>query len=212
MRARAEKRAPVRNSSRAADWPIFASTNGEMTAGRMPSFTSVNPNMRVLLGDDDVADGGEAGAAAERRAVDAADERHRQVVERGEHARASPSRRAGSPPRCSRTVFDIHVEVGARAERLAGAGEDDGAHVSVPRARSRAAQAVSSAITSSLNALRTSGRFRVRCSTVSVASSGIVVMPSRQTRSTKTGASCTCLRRRGLTSGRRRTSRPESAR
>ena len=39
----ASKRMPVRNSSRAADAPIFASTYGETTAGRMPSFTSVKP-------------------------------------------------------------------------------------------------------------------------------------------------------------------------
>ncbi len=36
---------PVRNSSRAADTPIFGSTNGEIIAGRMPSFVSVNPKM-----------------------------------------------------------------------------------------------------------------------------------------------------------------------
>ena len=35
---------PVRNSSRAADGPIFGRTNGEITAGRMPSFVSVKPN------------------------------------------------------------------------------------------------------------------------------------------------------------------------
>ena len=44
----------------------------------MPSFTSVNPNTRVLGGDDDVADRGQAGAAAERGAVNPADERDRQ--------------------------------------------------------------------------------------------------------------------------------------
>ena len=39
----ASKRMPVRNSSRAADGPIFGSTYGEITAGRMPSLVSVNP-------------------------------------------------------------------------------------------------------------------------------------------------------------------------
>src|SRR5262245_41071562 len=40
----ASKRIPVRNSSRAADGPIFGRTYGEITAGRMPSLVSVNPN------------------------------------------------------------------------------------------------------------------------------------------------------------------------
>ena len=40
----AENRMPVRNSSRAAERPIFASANGEITAGRIPSFVSVKPN------------------------------------------------------------------------------------------------------------------------------------------------------------------------
>ena len=47
-RARPRNAPPVRNSSRAADAPIFATAKGEITAGRIPSFTSVNPNMRVL--------------------------------------------------------------------------------------------------------------------------------------------------------------------
>ena len=48
------------------------------------------PEHRVVGGDDHVADGREAGAAAERRAVDAADERHGQTIERQEHRRRSP--------------------------------------------------------------------------------------------------------------------------
>ncbi len=49
-RARAAaKRAPVRNSSRAADVPIFATTKGEITAGRMPSLASVKPNCAVSV-------------------------------------------------------------------------------------------------------------------------------------------------------------------
>ena len=69
-----------------------------MTAGRMPSFTSVNAEHRVLGGDDDVADGGQADAAAERRAVHPADERNRQRVERARTSRdiASASRRFSS--------------------------------------------------------------------------------------------------------------------
>ena len=110
---------PTRRSSR--------STNGEITAGRMPSFTSVKPNTRVLGGDDDVADRGQAGAAAERRALDAADQRHRQRVERARTSAPGPRRRAGS--RSSRVGDRLRHpgEVGAGAERLAGAGEHDGA-------------------------------------------------------------------------------------
>src|SRR5204862_25494 len=36
---------PVRNSSRAADAPIFWSTYGEIIAGRMPSLVSVKPKI-----------------------------------------------------------------------------------------------------------------------------------------------------------------------
>ena len=64
-----------------------ASTYGEITAGRMPSFTSRETEHRILGGDDDVADRGEPDAAAERGAVDAADQRHRQRVEALEHPR-----------------------------------------------------------------------------------------------------------------------------
>ena len=77
----------MRNSSRAADAPILRITYGEITAGRMPSFTSVNPNVASSDGDDDVADRGEADPAAECRAVDPADHRHRQRVDPLEHQR-----------------------------------------------------------------------------------------------------------------------------
>src|SRR5688572_30148430 len=40
----ASNRMPVRNSSRAAEVPIFCSTYGEIIAGRIPSLVSVNPN------------------------------------------------------------------------------------------------------------------------------------------------------------------------
>ena len=102
-RARAaEKRAPVRNSSRAADRPIFASANGEITAGRMPSFASVNPNSASLVGDDDVADRGQAGAAAERGAVNAADDAASAARRSPRTSATSPWRRARSRLRCRR--------------------------------------------------------------------------------------------------------------
>ena len=42
-----------------------------------PELGLGEPEHRVVLGDDDVADGREPGAAAERGAVNTADERHR---------------------------------------------------------------------------------------------------------------------------------------
>ena len=45
QRRTASNRSPVRKSARACDAPIFESTNGEITAGMMPSFTSVKPNI-----------------------------------------------------------------------------------------------------------------------------------------------------------------------
>ena len=44
-RSSASKRSPVTKNRRAAPAPIFASTNGEMTAGMIPSRTSVKPNV-----------------------------------------------------------------------------------------------------------------------------------------------------------------------
>ena len=41
----ASNRLPVRNSSRAAEAPIFCSTYGEIIAGRIPSLVSVKPKI-----------------------------------------------------------------------------------------------------------------------------------------------------------------------
>ena len=81
----ASKRSPVANSARACDSPIFGSTKVLITAGRMPSLVSVNPKVGLGAGDDDVGDGAQAHPAAERRAVDAGDDRHRAGVDGGEH-------------------------------------------------------------------------------------------------------------------------------
>ena len=91
-----------------------------MTAGMMPSFTSVKPNTRVLGRDDDVADGGEAGAAAEGRAVHASDDRHRQLVERAEH-RATRLRVAQVLVFRVGDVFAIHATSAPAQNDLAGA-------------------------------------------------------------------------------------------
>ncbi len=101
-----------------------------MTAGRIPSFTSVRPNVASSRGDDDVADGGQADAAAERRAVDPPDDGNRQRVEPLEHQ--------GEILRV-REVLDLAVgdrlghpgDVGAGAECLARAGEHHHPHVGI---------------------------------------------------------------------------------
>ena len=41
----AENRAPLRQSSRAAERPILRTTNGEIMPGRIPRTTSVNPKI-----------------------------------------------------------------------------------------------------------------------------------------------------------------------
>ena len=133
-----------------------------MMAGRMPSFTSVNPNTRVIGGNDDVADGGQARAAAEGRAMDEADKGLRQGVEGLEHvghrARVAPV-----------LVFGVarHAlhprDVGPGGEGLAAPREHDRAHRRVGGVAR--AQVVNSAIIVSLNALRTSGRLSVTRST-----------------------------------------------
>jgi len=66
---RASKRSPVRKSARACDAPIFARTNGEITAGMMAELDLGESEDSRRLPRCDVADGREAGASSERRAV-----------------------------------------------------------------------------------------------------------------------------------------------
>ena len=109
---RASKRRPPGNRARACDSPIFAMTNGEMTAGQDPEPRLGEPEPRPRLGDDEVAHRAQAHPAPERRALDARDDRHRARVDGLEHVGhrhrvllvaldvERPSRRASS--RCPR--------------------------------------------------------------------------------------------------------------
>ncbi len=82
------------------------------------------PEGRGLGADGDVADGREAGAAAQRVAVDAADERLRQLVQRSVHR--VHARGVGDVLVERPVLHRPHpVEVGAGAEHGAGPGEDD---------------------------------------------------------------------------------------
>ena len=129
----------------------------------MPSLAFGEAEYRLVFGDDDVADSGEAGAAAERGAVDPSDQRHRQRIERCEHAGRGhrvadvlglgESNRLGHPG-----------DVGAGAEHLAGAGQHDNTRTVGTESAGMttcSAHSVSSPMTCSLKALRTSGRFSV---------------------------------------------------
>ena len=72
---------------------------------------------RIVGGHDDVADRGKAGAAAERRAMDPADQRHRQSYRAPRTSARQPGRRGCSLPR-SRRPSSTSSEVGAGAEDL----------------------------------------------------------------------------------------------
>ena len=141
-------------------------TNGEMTAGTDPELDLGEPEDRVLRGDDDVADGGEAGAAAERGAVHAADRAARGSRRSRRTSRDVASRRGGSRSRCRRPSSPSTRRRRRRRTPCRRPASDDDAHavgslgdrVAPPSRRARA-------ITRSLNALRTSGRLSVRCST-----------------------------------------------
>ena len=127
----------------------------------------MKPRHRRFVSDDDVADGGQAGAAAERRAVNAARPAAAAADRSRQTSATSPSRRAGSRLRCSRIVFDIHA-TSAPAQNVLPAPAS-----TTTRSRRRARRAherppptrSARAMTCSLNALRTSGRLRTRCST-----------------------------------------------
>ena len=120
--------------ARRAAAPIRGSTNGEMTAGMIPSFTSEKPKTASVAAMRDVGARDEPGAAAEHVAVRARDHRRGAAVDRLDH------------PVEAERVLDVllvrqvdrralPLDVGARAERRAFAGEHDGARVADVRER-----------------------------------------------------------------------------
>ena len=129
-----------------------------------PQLHLGEPERGVLRGDDDVADGGEAGAAAHRGAVHASDDGHRQAVDRAKHAAPAPVRRGGSL-RPNRRPSAPSTR--RRRPRRTPCPRPTARPRAVRRllAAICAAQSAISPIMSALNALRTSGRLRVRYST-----------------------------------------------
>ncbi len=158
---RRESRAAQAQLARGRLRPILRTTYGEIIAGRMPSVDLREAEHGVFGGDDDVADGRQPAAAAERRAVDAADERARAASRApGTSPRARPASREVLVARVADHLrHPLHVRAGARRpsprpdehDRAHGAV---GGHVRGPLGQARA-------ISSSLNALRTSGRLSV---------------------------------------------------
>ena len=118
----ASNRSPVRKYRRAAPGPIFASANGEITAGMIPSFTSENAKTASARRDRDVGRGDEAGAAAERVPLDAGHHRCGAAVDRLEHR---PQRvRVGDVLLVGELGGGAHpVDVGAGGEARPVAGE-----------------------------------------------------------------------------------------
>ena len=219
-RARAaENRAPVRNSSRAADSADLRDDERRDHRRQDAELHLGEPEHRVLGGDDDVADRGEAGAAAERGAVDAADQRHRQRVERLEHRAPSPARRGRSRRACSRpsstsTSRSAPAQNTLPAPRsTATARRAGGRHRLGPRRQLR-----DQLLVERVAHLRPVQRDATTGPSWIVATS---LQTGREEKSEEEDcmsfvSSCLCLRDaavgRQLTSGRRRTSRPESAR
>ena len=159
VRARAPKRAPVRNSSRAADAPIFAQHVRRDHRRQDAQLHFGEPERRVVRGDDDVADRGEADAAAERRAVDAADRPASAACRARSSIRARSSASAGSPPGCRRSPSTSRR--GRRRRRTPCRRRRARRRARCDRRRRSALQAVSAAMNSSSNAFRTSGRLSV---------------------------------------------------
>ncbi len=159
----AEKRAPVRNSSRAAERPILARANGEMTAGTIPSFVSVKPNSASSSATTI------SQTAARPAPPPSAAPCTRPMTGTGSESMAPNIRDIAVASRMFSgsvysTVFAIHVTsapaqniLPAPASTIARGRSDDDVTPS--------AHCVSSAMTWSLNAFRTSGRFSVRRST-----------------------------------------------
>ena len=93
-----------------------------------PKFHLGEAEDGVLGGDRDVADGGQSGASAERRALNARDDRPRTVVDRAEHV-AHSFRVDGVGLEAQIERLAHPVDVGAAAEDAPLTREDDGPHV-----------------------------------------------------------------------------------
>ena len=99
-----------------------------MTAGTMPSRTSVKPKTRLCVRDDDVRARDEPAAAAERVAVHARHDRSGAAVDRLAHREEAEG--IGDVLLVAQVDGGaLPLDVGAGAERLALSGENDGPRV-----------------------------------------------------------------------------------
>ena len=83
----AEKRAPFKHNSRAAETPILRTTYGEIIAGKIPSVTSVNPKIASSAATTTSQIAARPAPPPSAAPWIAADHRHRHRVERLEHHR-----------------------------------------------------------------------------------------------------------------------------
>ena len=176
-----------------------------MTAGMIPSFTSEKREHRVGRRDRDVGARDEAGAAAERVAVHAHDDRRRAAVDRLEHHPVEAQR-----------VLDVLLVAEVDRAR-ASTRRRRRRRSSGPRPRARRARASptsakrlgSSAISSASKALRRSGRASVTRRTIAVAldpqrlhGCAVVEFDAHAARSARRRADAAPRRRRGARRGR----------
>ena len=98
-----------------------------MTAGQNAELHFREAEHAAAFGDDDIADGGQPGAAAERRAMHPADQRHRQRVEPLVEPRQDPG---VATVLLARTAHHLRHpgEVAAGREDLSGAVHHRGPH------------------------------------------------------------------------------------
>ncbi len=168
----ASKRSPVAKSARAWLSPIFATTNGLITAGRMPSLTSVKPKTASCVART-------MSLTAQRPIPPPSAAPCTRVITGTGHSSIAPNIAAMRP--ASASFSSTLSSCAARIQVTSAPALNDAPSPArtTPRSSSGGSSASSSkrarssAISSALNALRTSGRDRVTCAT----------NPSRVTRS-----------------------------
>ena len=132
--ARAPITSPVNDSSLARDRPIRrGSSQAPPSPGMMPELDEALGELGRVRGDADVAHAGQVQAGADGGAVDGGDHRHLQVEQRQRQALdAGAVLMADLHAAHAAGGLPLHVlDVAARREGGAGAGEDHGAHAAV---------------------------------------------------------------------------------
>src|SRR5215471_20594032 len=127
----ARNRSPVMKNSRARPGPTRAITNGEMMAGMIPSFTSVKPNCTDSIATPISHAATSPSPPAERRAMDPGDHGLRTLGDGEVHLPYGAG--VGKVLLVCVLNHALHpVQIGAGAERLTIAGEDNDAHFITP--------------------------------------------------------------------------------